>query len=73
MKKNAFEWLQAALILNTLQIGFSLYEIYIRQIEPAYAVVLSFVPAVALNIIMSVYLLQKKGDIIDSDDNNKKK
>lgn len=71
MKKNVFEWLQAALVLNTLQIGFSLYEIYVRQIEPAYAVVLSFVPAVVLNIILFVYLSRKKKDIIADDKDRK--
>jgi uncharacterized BrkB/YihY/UPF0761 family membrane protein len=72
MSNKAFEWLQAALILNTMQIGFGLYEIYIRQIEPAYAVFSSFMPGVVLNIIMFVYLLRRKGEIIVVDEKDKK-
>lgn len=72
MSKKAFEWLLAVLLLNTLQIGFGLHEIYVRQIEPEYAVFFSFMPGVVLSIIMFVYLLRRKGDIIASDDKTKK-
>jgi len=68
MSNKAYEWLQAALILNTLQIGFGLYEIYVRQIEPAYAIIFSFMPGAVLNITMFVYLLRRKGSIIAIDD-----
>jgi len=71
MTKNAFGWLLGALMLSTLQIGFGLFEIYIRQAEPAYSVVFSFIPAVVLNVIMFVYLLHKKKDVVVSDGDKK--
>lgn len=64
MTNKAFQWLLGALLLNTLQIGFGLYEIYIRQHEPIYSVVASFIPGVALNIIMFVYLMRKKKNLV---------
>jgi hypothetical protein len=72
MTKNAFGWLLGALMLSTLQIGFGLFEIYVRQIEPVYSVVLSFSPSVLLNIIMFVYLLRKKKDVVACDARDKK-
>lgn len=64
MAKKAFEWVLAALLLNTLQVGFGLYEIYVLQTGPTYEIVFFFMPGVVLNVIMFVYLLRKKTDIV---------
>jgi hypothetical protein len=64
MSRREMDWIFSALFLNTFELAYSLYKMFVLNIESFSSMFIPIIPVFIFNIVTFVYFVRKKKELV---------
>ena len=67
MSNKDYEWILATILLNTMELGYVLYRVFVQSVDSFSSIFIPLIPVFIFNVVTFIYFSRKRKDFVVND------